>query len=69
MYSALFPAAYAARPQTKAAEYIAPDSITMIMTGKSLVEDMPACFSRRWLCQIWKEMSPSEFGQQQMNIR
>jgi len=56
-YSALFPAAYAAMPETKAAEYIAPDSIIMIMTGKR-VEDMPACFSSRWLRQIWKEMSP-----------
>jgi len=50
-YSALFPAAYAAMPETKAAEYIAPDSIIMIMTGKR-VEDMPACFSSRWLRQI-----------------
>ena len=57
-YSALFPAAYAAMPETKAAEYIAPDSITMIMTGKR-VEDMPACFSSRWLRQILKAMSPS----------
>jgi hypothetical protein len=35
----------------------------MIMTGKT-VEDMPTCLSSRWLRQIRKEMSPSEFGQQ-----
>jgi len=56
IYCELFPEAYAARAEIKPEEYIAPDSITMIITGKR-VEDMPACFRRRWPRQILKEMS------------
>jgi len=57
MYCELFPEAKAAIMEIKAAEYIAPDSTIITMTGKR-VECTRACFSSRWLRQILKAMSP-----------